>query len=247
VSRIILFMSWSEAWAEMSIYGLGDWGSWASILGLAITVFVSWKLVQIVRAIGKDRLSIERIQNPVEIYHHIRQTAKFLEGLRARGGFEKRVEREFSRVLRGLQKSEDYLEHYFDFVSDLRQSGENAFLCAGRHFRSRGDAARAALHYEKALDYYRAYRQMSKEELRECVAELRICYLATFDVEGIYRLERRAEQTLKVPIEKVEPGFSFRLKCLREWLSMRSKAMVFPLQRRRHPDTKIVQLHKPSL
>ncbi|MEA2560975.1 MAG: hypothetical protein QOH06_2479 [Acidobacteriota bacterium] len=240
-------MNWSEAWAEMGIYGLGDWGSWASILGLAITVFVSWKLVQIVRAIAKDRLSIERIQNPIEIYHHIRQAGQFLEGLRSKGGIDKRVERELFRVLRGLQKSEDYLEHYFDFVSDLRQSGENAFLCAGRHFRSRGDAGRAALHYERALDYHRAYRRMRKEELEECVAELQICYLATFNIEGIHRLERRAKQTLKVSIEKVEPGISFRLQCLSEWLSMRLKAVVFPFRRQRSPDTKIIQIHKPSL
>lgn len=240
-------MSWSDAWDEMSIYGLGDWGSWASILGLTITVFVSWKVVQIVRAIGKDRLSIERIQNPIEIYHHIRQAVQFLDGLRGRGGFDKRVEREFSRVLRGLQKSEDYLEHYFDFVSDLRQSGENAFLCAGRHFRSRGDAARAALHYERALDYHRASRRMSKEELEECVAELQVCYLATFNVEGIYRLERREKQALKVSIDKVEPGMSLRLQCLSEWLSMRLKALMFPFRRRPSPGTKIIQLHKPSL
>jgi len=234
------------SWSEMSIGGLGAWGSWASILGLAITAFVSWKVAQIVRAIGKDRLSIERIQNPIEIYHHIRQSVQFLEGLRNRGGFDKRVEREFSRILRGLQKSENYLEHYFDFVSDLRQSGENAFLCAGRHFRARGDAARAALHYERALDYHRAYRGMSKEELEECVAELQVCYLATFNVEGIYRLERREKQALKVSIEKVEPGLSLRLQCLGEWLSMRLKALMFPFRHRRSPGTKIIQLHKPS-
>jgi hypothetical protein len=247
MSRMILFMSWSDAFAELVSDGLGDWGSWASILGLALSVFVSRKVIQIVRAVAKDRLSIERVQNPIEIYHHTRQAAQFLEGLRTKGGLEKRVERELSRVLRGLQKSEDYLEHYFDFASDLRQSGENAFLCAGRHFRSRGDAGRAALHYEKALDYHRAYKGMSKKELEECIAELQICYLATFDIEGIYRLERQAKQTLKVSIEKVEPGLSFRLQCLNEWLSMRLKAVVFPFQRRRSPGTKIVQLHKPSL
>lgn len=243
---MILCMSWSDTLAELGGYRLGDWGSWASILGLAFTVFVSWKLIQIVRAIGKDRLSIERIQNPIEIYFHIRQTVQFLERLRSRGGLAPRDDRELSRVLRGLQKSEDHLEHYFDFVSDLRQSGENAFLCAGRHFRSRGDAGRAALHYERALELNGVFGRMTKVELKECVAELRICYLATFDVERIYRLERRAEQTLKVPIEKIEPGASFRFQCLCEWLSMRMRATMRPFVRRRKPGTKIVEIHGPS-
>lgn len=165
---MILCMSWSDTLAELGGYRLGDWGSWASILGLAFTVFVSWKLIQIVRAIGKDRLSIERIQNPIEIYFHIRQTVQFLERLRSRRALAPRDDRELSRVLRGLQKSEDHLEHYFDFVSDLRQSGENAFLCAGRHFRSRGDAGRAALHYERALELNGVFGRMSKVELKEC-------------------------------------------------------------------------------
>lgn len=87
---------------------------------------------------------------------------------------------------------------------------------------------------------------MSKEELEECVAELQVCYLATFNVEGIHRLERREKQALKIAIEKVEPGISLRLQCLSEWLSMRLKAVLFPFRRRRSSGTKIIELHKPS-
>jgi hypothetical protein len=242
---MILFMSWSDTLAG---YGLGEWASWASILGLAFTVFVSWKLLQIVRAIGKDRLSIERIQHPIEIYSHIRQTLLFLERLRSQGRLEATDDRTLSHILRGLQKSEDHLEHYFDFVSDLRPSGENAFLCAGRHYRSRGDAERAALHLERGLELNGELNPMTEAELKECVAELRICYLATFDVEGIYRLERRAEHTLKLkdPIEKIEPGASFHFQCLCEWLAMHMRATMRPFLRRRKLGTKIVKIHGPS-
>jgi hypothetical protein len=123
---MILFISWSDTLAD---YRLGDWGSWASILGLAFTVFVSWKLIQIVRAIGKDRLSIERIQNPIEIYFHIRQTVQFLERLRSRGGLTPRDDRDLSRVLRGLQKSENHLEHY-SISSATSASPEKTPSCA---------------------------------------------------------------------------------------------------------------------